>query len=214
MKHRTRWTAVIVAALLSLQIGCEQPGKDFSLDNLLPDLGRSSTAESSYETVNNNPQQDTERARKLNDEAFTLIQAGDYDAAHLILKQALDADIMFGPAHNTLGKVYFHQQRYYLAAWEFEYAAKLMPNAPSPRNNLGLVFESVGKLDQAIDAYDYAYNLEPANTQIIGNLTRARLRRGDRAPELKQLLELIIMKDTRPHWVAWANDRLRLKAYE
>jgi hypothetical protein len=36
-----------------------------------------------------------------------------------------------GPAHNNLGIVYYRQKKYYLAAWEFQYAAKLMAYSPS-----------------------------------------------------------------------------------
>jgi hypothetical protein len=31
-----------------------------------------------------------------------------------------------GPAHNNLGIVYYRRKKYYLAAWEFQYAARLM----------------------------------------------------------------------------------------
>jgi hypothetical protein len=32
-----------------------------------------------------------------------------------------------GPAHNNLGIVYYRQKKYYLAAWEFQHAARLYP---------------------------------------------------------------------------------------
>src|SRR4029453_19576722 len=104
------------------------------------------------------------------------------------LKSALAADVMCGPAHNNLGKVYYHQHKLYLAAWEFQYAMKLMPNVPEPRNNLGLVFESAGKLDDAVASYDEARGLEPDNVQFIGNLARARVRRGDDDAGVRDLL--------------------------
>ena len=56
------------------------------------------------------------------------MEKSDYDAAEAALKAALTADVMFGPAHNNLGKVYFHKGELYLAAREFDYAMKLMPN--------------------------------------------------------------------------------------
>jgi Flp pilus assembly protein TadD len=115
---------------------------------------------------------------------------------------------MYGPAHNNLGKAYFHQDKLYLAAWEFQYAMKLMPNTPEPRNNLGLVFESAGKLDDAVASYDEAMRLEPDNVQFIGNLARARVRRGDRDDDLRELLDKLVMRETRPDWADWARGQL------
>ncbi len=188
-------------ALIAMMAGCLM---------LCVSCGQRSRAADDYETVASEPNRDTERARRLNDEAYTLIQAGEYESAEPLLKRALRADVMYGPAHNNLGKLYYYEKKLYQAAWEFEYAAKLMPNATAPRNNLGLVFESVGKLDQAIDAYAMAMELEPANTLVVGNLARARIRRGDRDPDIKDLLRLIVMKDERPEWVAWAEKQLHL----
>src|SRR5206468_4004250 len=108
-----------------------------------------------------------------------LLDNGDFQAAETELKAALSADITCRPAHNNLGKVYFHQNKLYLAAWEFQYAMKLMPNQPEPPDNLGLVFEIAGKLDDAADSYARAVALEPENVHALGNLARAHVRRGD-----------------------------------
>jgi Flp pilus assembly protein TadD len=116
--------------------------------------------------------------------------------------------VMYGPGHNNLGKVYYHQSKLYLAAWEFQYAAKLMPNVPEPRNNLGLVFESAGKLDDAVGSYGEAMRLEPDNVQFIGNLARARVRRGDRDGEVRELLGKLVLRETRPRWAEWAREQL------
>ena len=93
------------------------------------------------------------------------------------VRSALEADVTFGPAHNNLGRVYYHQGQLYLDAWEFQYAIKLMPYQPEPKSNLGLVLEAANKLDEAIKNYDEAMNLEPENPQFLGNDARARARR-------------------------------------
>ena len=98
--------------------------------------------------------------------------------AEQCLHQSLLADVSFGPAHNTLGKLYFDQKKFYLAAWEFEYAMKTMPNRAEPVNNLGLVYEMVEQTDEAVVHYQKAVDLEPGNPQYVGNLIRARIRRG------------------------------------
>jgi Tfp pilus assembly protein PilF len=152
----------------------------------------------------------TERdlARARNARGVRLLRERRYPEAERALKDALAADAAFGPAHNSLGDVYFHQSKFYDAAWEFQYAAKLMQNQAEPRNNLGLVFEQVGKLDDAIGWYQRAVALEPNNTSVIGNLARARLRRGDSDEEVRDLLLSLISRDSRPEWVNWAKERL------
>src|SRR5262249_10336119 len=113
---------------------------------------------------------DSELARKQNDQAFDLIRREKYDQAEKILKKAIAADVMFGPARNNLGLVFYHQGKLYQAAWEFQNAIRLMPYQPEPRNNLGLVLERAGKLTDAADAYDRARQMEPDNPEYIGNL--------------------------------------------
>src|SRR5437763_10181339 len=69
---------------------------------------------------------DTARARQENAKAFELIQKGKYAEAEKAAKAAVDADVMFGPAHNNLGLVYYYQDELYPAAWAFQNAIKLM----------------------------------------------------------------------------------------
>jgi|SRR6185437_3116892 len=161
-----------------------------------------------YETIGKDPRHDADLARRENSRAVMLLDKGDYDGAEAALKAALVADIMCGPAHNNLGKVYFHQKKLYLAAWEFQYAMKLMPNQPEPLNNLGLVFEATGKLDDAADSYAKAVTLEPDNVQALGNLARAHVRRGDRDDSVRVLLQKLVLRDTRPDWLAWERTTL------
>ena len=170
----------------------------------------SSDAPPVYETNPNLVRGDTEAAQARNTVGLELLEQGKLDEAETKFKEALTADVMYGPAHNNLGKVYYLQKRYYLAAWEFEYAVKLMPHLPEPKNNLGLVFESVDRLDKAVAYYREAYDMEPENPEIIGNLARAQLQRGDRDDGVKQLLSELVRTDTRPQWVEWAREKLAL----
>jgi len=169
-----------------------------------------STVSSEYQTVGKYPRRDTDAARRENEAALGLMARQDYSAAEQALRRALAQDVMFGPAHNNLGLVYYHQSQLYLAAWEFQYAIKLMPNQPEARNNLGLVFEASGKLDQAIDSYGQALKSEPDNPQFLGNCARARVRRGDTSDDLRQMLAKLAVLDSRPDWVIWARQTLVL----
>ena len=151
-----------------------------------------------------NGKRDTERARKEHERAFELIREHKYDEAEKICKRALQADIMFGPAHNNLGLVYYYQNKLYAAAWEFQNAVKLMPYQPEPRNNLGLVFERAGKINSAAESYAKAHEIQPDNPEFLGNLARANVRMGESNDETRRLLEELIMKDDRPEWRDWA----------
>lgn len=166
------------------------------------------SAGGNYQTVAHNPTQDSDLARIETQKARALIEAGNLAEAHIVLKKAMNADVMYGPAHNNLGYLYYKQNKLYLAAWEFQYAAKLMKHHPEPRNNLGLVFEGVDRLDEAIDWYDQALKLQPDNPQFIGNAARARVKRGDSDDATRSLLEQVVMKDQRESWRDWARGRL------
>jgi len=163
-----------------------------------------------YETLSRDPRRDTEAARRLNARAVELIEKGKLDQAEKELKTALSADLFFGPAHNNLGTVYMKQERYYLAAWEYQYAAKLMKDRPQPRNNLGLVYEAVTRLDEAGKWYNEALDLAPDSVEVTGNLARVRLRQGKRDDRTRQLLADLVLKDTRPEWLTWARKQLAL----
>jgi Flp pilus assembly protein TadD len=167
-------------------------------------------SDSTYQTIAKDPQRNTDLARKLTDQASALIDRNKLPEAEATLHKALDADVMYGPAHNNLGTVYLHQSNLYLAAWEFQYAAKLMPYQPQPKSNLGLVLETAGKLNEAVAQYDDALKMEPDNPQFLGNDARARVRRGDNDQKIRDLLQRVIEVDTRPDWVDWARQRLAL----
>jgi Flp pilus assembly protein TadD len=189
--------SIVFVLLITVAFGCSSahPPADAAAD---------------YQTVGKDPRRDTDRARSLNDRAADAIRQGNYAEGEKLLRAALAADVMFGPAHNNLGKVYFAQKNLYLAAWEFTYAAKLMQHQPEPRNNLGLVFEASGKFDEAVAEYAEARKLESDNPEFLGNEARARLRRGDADAQVRELLGRLTAVDTRPAWIEWARLRLML----
>jgi len=171
---------------------------------------RGAVEDGNYTTVSAPPNRNTPLARKLTKSAVALIDRDKLDDARSELKSALAVDLFFGPAHNNLGTVYLKQKKYYLAAWEFQYAAKLMPDQAEPRNNLGMVFETVGRLDEAAGWYDKALALSPEAVEIAGNLARINVRRNRKDERTRELLAMVVMKDKRPEWVDWAKERLAL----
>ena len=173
-----------------------------------------SPVKKNYETIVTNPKRDTVKAKQLNEKGIEALSRGKREKAEEFFKEALVCDIDFGPAHNNLGRIYYEQGNNYLAAWEFEYAIKVMPGRYEGYNNLGMVLEQVGKLDLAITAYESAWKLAPANAEVLGNLCRARWRQDNNDPALAHLLEQLVFVETRPEWVHWAQERLACGKYD
>lgn len=163
-----------------------------------------------YRTIRAEPRRDTDAARLANQAGLDHLAKGDLDKAAEAFGRALTADVEFGPAHNNLGKVYFRKKDWYRAAWEFEYAGKLMPRRAEPRSNLGLVLEEAGEIDRAVDQYREAISLDAGQIQFRANLARALVRRGDRTDEVRSLLQQVVEQDSRAEWQVWARQQLAL----
>ena len=157
-----------------------------------------------YQTVSSGAVQDSEAAQRKHDLALDLIAQCKTQEAEECLHQALIEDVSFGPAHNSLGKLYFDQKKFYLAAWEFEHAIKTMPQRPEPHNNLGLVLESVGQLQLAIESYQIALELDEANPEYLGNYLRARYRESGFTEDLRGPFEELVLLEERESWRNWA----------
>jgi len=157
-----------------------------------------------YRTIQVNPGRDTEAAKEANRAGLDHLAGGRLEQAAEAFERALSADVEFGPAHNNLGKVYYRQEDWYRAAWEFEYAGKLLPRHAEPRNNLGLVLERAGELDRAVNCCRDAVGLEADRIEYRANLVRALVRRGDRTREVRSRLRQLLEEDSRPEWRAWA----------
>ena len=131
-------SAIVVAFLISGSFGCAKLGK---------------SKFKKHQTIQAICQRDTDVARWKHEKAIGFIENCRLAEAEALLQDALIVDSNFGPAHNSLGAIYLNQNKLYLAAWEFEQAHKLMPDAVEPYNNLGLVHEKAGKYGQAIEYF-------------------------------------------------------------
>lgn len=183
------------------------------LSNLLP-AGCSRLAHNSkksYSTVVADTQHDPELARAECERAAHLFEKGHLEKAEAALQDALIADVTYAPAHNNLGLIYFNQGKLYPAAWEFEYARRLLPDSADVANNLGMVYEAANQPERAIEYYSMALSIDQGNPEYTGNLARL-LAREDRDPQqVAALLQDLLLNDSRPEWVAWANDQVHLR---
>jgi Tfp pilus assembly protein PilF len=172
------------------------------------------TQKTQYVTVQADGQHDTVLAEAEHAKAVDYLcgrtcgGACDLAKAEEHLQQALVADVTYGPAHNTLGMLYLKQHKLYLAAWEFEYANKQMPERFEPLYNLALVYEAADKLDRAIEYASMAFSIAPRNADVMETLIRTRLRNGESLEEVRPLVKEVLFYETRPSWVCWAKEQL------
>lgn len=150
------------------------------------------------------------RADVKNRVGLELLKEHNFDGAEVAFQQALIADSSYAPAHNNLGVLYYEQGDNYLAAREFEEARRLTPECPQPVNNLGLIYYEVDKFDEAIGYFQQAYELGPTNPEYLGNLVRARVRRGDRTYDLREQIEALQLIENRAEWKDWEAEQLAL----
>ncbi len=156
---------------------------------------------------------DTDKAQRLTREAAAIIDAKPAKAESL-LREALDSDLYFGPAHNNLGVLYLRQGKLYEAAGEFEWARKLMPGHPDPRINLALVFEKAGRVDDALGAYASALEVYPQHLQATEGLVRLQIRSGRTDDRTLAMLNDVALRGEGVQWREWAvEQRLRLSAH-
>lgn len=159
---------------------------------------------------------DTAKATRLNAEAAELLNRaatnndpGAGKKAEVLLREALDADLYYGPAHNNLGVIFLGRDQLYEAAAEFEWARKLMPGHPDPRVNLAFTLESAGRVDDAIATYRTALEVLPDDIAAMQGLARLQTRSGKRDEHTANLLSEIAMRGETPAWREWAQAEQR-----
>jgi TolB-like protein/Tfp pilus assembly protein PilF len=122
-----------------------------------------------------------------------LTPLGDFDHAISEMNRAVELDPFSGIINANLGWCYLCARRYPEAVAQFRKAAELDPNSPMPA--LGLAHELSGQREQAITAYQRAYDLDhdlekhsgrPADPMLLAAVYALK---GDRAKELQQLEE-------------------------
>lgn len=141
--------------------------------------------------------------------AATELMAGNSVKAEALLREALDADLYYGPAHNNLGVIYLGRGDLYAAAEEFDWARRLMPGHPDPRINLGLALERGGKYGEALDAYASAIEVYPEHLPAVQALARCQIRSGLNDDYTNELLRVIAFRGS-SEWKSWARKQLAL----
>ena len=141
---------------------------------------------------------------QLRQTAMERIQAGDYRTAKEVLEQVVAEDESDAVAQNALGICAMKIGEYPLSAWAFGKAITFSPDSFEAINNLGMLYEMTGKLDQAVEQYQQAYQQSDSDIQILGNMTRAQLKLGLRNAVVFEHLHTIEMNHPLDSWRVWA----------
>lgn len=147
------------------------------------------------------------RAQELTQQAVELMDEDPVKAEGL-LRQALAADLFFGPAHNDLGVLFLRKSQLYEAANEFEWARKLMPGHPDPRMNLALTLEKAGRIEEALCTYGTALEVYPGHMPTMQALARLQLRHNRTDDQTTKMLNEIALAGESPQWRQWAQKQL------
>ncbi|MCP4589427.1 MAG: tetratricopeptide repeat protein [bacterium] len=166
------------------------------------------TRRAGYETLSEPQARNALLAQQLNDRGLVHVEQGDWESAEQTFREALEADLFYPAAHNNLALCLVHEKRFYEASWEFTWASKLAPHSAEPRNNLGLVLEQVGRLDQARDCYEQALGIDPDNIEVMGHLARVYVKSGEEDGKLHELLEELALGGNEQGWDVWARSQL------
>ena len=143
------------------------------------------------------------RAQELTREAAELLDH-DPQKAERLLREALTADLYYGPGHNNLGVIYLKQGQLYEAANEFEWARKLMPGHPDPRMNLALTLERAGRIEEALATYGSALEVYPNHLPTIQAVARLQLRHNRDDDRTAEFLNKIALRGETDEWREWA----------
>lgn len=146
---------------------------------------------------------DVALSQRLSQQAVECADA-DPKRCEQLLRDALNADLYNGPAHNNLGTLYLKQGKYYDAAGEFEWSRQLLPGHPDPRMNLALTLEKAGKVDEALSTYATALEVYPEHIPTMQAMARLQLRSGKVDPTTAHMLGEIAMRGETERWREWA----------
>jgi predicted Zn-dependent protease len=147
------------------------------------------------------------RAQELTAKAIDVAEK-DPQKSERLLRDALTADLYYGPAHNDLGVLFFRQNKLYEAANEFEWARKLMPGHPDPRLNLALTLERAGHVAEAFAAFDAALEVAPEHVPTMQAYARLAVRRGRRDERVLAMLKSIELHGENEQWRNWAMSQI------
>ncbi len=118
----------------------------------------------------------------LREQRLRLLKAGQVDEAIETLKRAVEADPEDAQAHCYLGAAYDRKHDKLHAIAEFEECLRL-EETPKAYYNLGQIYESVHRVDEAVRQYRMAVELDPNYAPAAQALQKLHARFESQHPE-------------------------------
>lgn len=139
-------------------------------------------------------------------EAVKAYEKEDVTKAREYLNKAIAAYDRNAQAWMLLGLIKNEEGKAFEAASHFHRVSLLTPDRYEPIYNIGIILESFGCYDQAIDAYQGALKLSPNQLEVMENLARCYVRTNRNLEEAKSLIDRSLQYETRPQWRQWLSD--------
>lgn len=154
-------------------------------------------------------QRNTVLAESLTQRAAAIIDR-DPPRAEELLREALTADIFYGPAHNNLGVLLLSAGDLAGAATEFQWAAKLLPDNADPRLNLAITLERAGRIDEALSGYAAVLEVSPDHVPTMQAMAICQTRHDRYDDRTPNLLREIAMRGESDVWKSWARTQMAM----
>jgi len=137
------------------------------------------------------------------------LQERDLENAHERLKAAVTTDERNAFAWMELGIVEYERDNLLEAAYAFHRAALLEPSRYEPHYNTGMILESVGRYEKAIEAYSKALKLAPGQVEVMENLARCYIKTNTKLDTAEALVKKALPLEHRPEWREWLETQSR-----
>ena len=148
----------------------------------------------------------TDRARALVQRAVAAQEAGELRRALSLLEQAVQLDPTAKAAYNSLGNVYYQQQRYQQAIAMYHRALAIDPDYAKARNNLGSTYMRLAMDERAIEELQRALRADSSYGLAYYNLACVYARGGDSVSAAQYLQQAIVLEPQARTWAQTDTD--------
>lgn len=150
------------------------------------------------------------RSMRLYEQGMTAYDSSNLEEAAKCMNGAVAEDSRNAQAWMALGVVEFTRGKAFEAASALRRASRLEPARYEPHFNLGALFESLNRYDEAVLEYETAHRLAPDRIEVMENLARCFIRMDVKHDNAKELLDRAMKSECRPEWIRWISQQTRL----
>lgn len=152
------------------------------------------------------PPLEIDRAQALVQRAVAAQEAGELKRAISLLEQAVKLDPTAKAAYNSLGNVYYQQQRYQQAIAMYHKALAIDPDYAKARNNLGSTYMRLAMDERAIAELQRALQADSSYGLVYYNLACVYARGSDSATAAQYLRQAIALEPQARTWAQTDTD--------